>query len=580
MKNVLTGFHHGRCGVFAGVRQVFQRTVANVYDYVIVGGGSAGCVLANRLSADPKNRVLLLEAGTSDDYFWIKIPVGYLFTIGNPRTDWCMKTVPDPGLNGRSLYPYARGFVLGGCSSINAMIAMRGQRWDYNFWASSTRSNDWSWDALLPLFRRIEDYVPFSEAENDAVVHGKGGPFRIENPRVQWDILDRWREAAAECGIPSVREFNRGDNFGCAYFHVNQKNGKRWSMADAFLHPVRTRKNLEVQTSTACQRVVFAKNKATNGRLRAVGVRVAKGHTSSFSTISVRKEIILAAGAIHTPTVLQHSGVGHPEDLEKIGQEVTRPLIGVGRNLQDHLQIRTCYKVRGVPTLNTLYHNYLTRARMGLEYLLQRKGPLTMPPSTLGAFAKSDPSQEYCNIEWHVQPLSLPKFSDPLDTFDAITPSVCNLRPTSRGSVLANPAMDPYAHPSITTNYLSTEEDRTVAVDALQFTRRIMKSAALAKYKPEEFRPGPEFSTPEQLLDAARSLGTTIFHPVGTCKMGHDSDPEAVVNSRLQVFGIDGLRVADASIMPRITSGNTNYPTVIIAERAAEYILQEQRHGE
>lgn len=556
-----------------------RRCVSSSFDYIIVGGGSAGCVLANRLSSDPSKSVLLIEAGGSDDYFWIPIPAGYLFTIGNAKTDWCMRTEPDPGLNGRSLYPYARGFVIGGCSSINAMIAMRGQRWDYDSWAKNVGSDDWSWDSLLPLFKRLEDFGPFNASAGDADFHGVGGPLRIESPRVSWKVLDHWREAAKQCGIPSVREFNRGDNFGCAYFHVNQRAGRRVSMADAFLRPIQDRQNLTVLTQTACKRVILDNQRSLSGLKRAVGVltetrdnlRIKSGVARQFDA---RCEVILSAGALQSPAILQMSGIGNGDDLNELGVPCKVELRGVGRNLQDHLQIRTCYRVQGVRTLNSLYNNLFTRVLIGLQYLFFRSGPLTMPPSTLGAFAKSDPSRPFPNIEWHVQPLSLPKFSDPLDKFDAITPSVCNLRPSSRGSVRANKSLDPYDHPTIWTNYLSTGDDQKVAVDSLRFTRRILAAPALAQFEPDEFRPGPSVQTDEDLLDAARNLGTTIFHPVGTCKMGRAGDLDAVVDSHLRVRGVDRLRVVDASIMPTITSGNTNYPTVVIAERASQYILE------
>jgi choline dehydrogenase len=525
------------------------------FDYVIVGAGSAGCLLANRLSADPAKSVLLLEAGGKDDYFWIDIPVGYLYTIANPRTDWCYKTEADEHLAGRSIH-YARGRVLGGCSSINAMIHMRGQKEDWDHWAA-LGNRGWSWHDVLPVFKSLEDY------EHGAVDgYGAGGEVRVEDPRVRWDIIDAWREAAAECGIPKIKVFNKGDNFGCAYFQMNQRRGRRWSATRAFLRPVLHRPNLKVVTGAHVNHLNFS------GR-DCVGLTFILGK-EQFSVASNR-ETILAAGAIGSPQILQLSGVGAQEILQKRGIGVIHHLPGVGENLHDHLQIRMQFKVKNVRTLNGIANSWWGKAAMALEYLAFRTGPLTMPPSQAGAFAKSDPSQPTPNIEWHVQPLSLDKFGDPLHDFPAITPSVCNLRPTSRGFVRAK-SNNPLDHPEIRLNYLATAEDRKVAVDGMRFTRRIMAAKALSAYQPEEFRPGAEIQEEKQLERAAGQLGTTIFHPVGTCKMGND--PMAVVDDELRVRGIGRLRVVDASIFPRITSGNTNAPTYVIAEKGARAILK------
>jgi choline dehydrogenase len=529
------------------------------HDYIIVGGGTAGCVLANRLSADPGVSVLLLEAGGKDDYFWIDIPVGYLYTIGNPRTDWCYRTEPDPGLNGRTI-GYARGKVLGGCSSINAMIYMRGQKSDYDHWAS-LGNRGWAWDDVLPVFKQSEDYQHGADA-----FHGVGGEMRVEEKRVSWEILDAWRDAAEECGIPKIDEFNRGDNFGNAYFQMNQRGGRRWSGTKAYLRPIMQRSNLTVRTHAQVERVTI--ETGDTGK-RATGVTLVGGES-----LRARREVILAAGAIGSPQILQLSGVGPGALLQQQGLDVVHELPGVGENLHDHLQIRTVFKVKNTVTLNQRVNSLFGKAAMGLEYLFFKTGPLTMPPSQLGAFARSDPSQASANIEWHVQPLSLEKFGDPLHRFNAITPSVCNLQPASRGHVRIKNA-DPLRAPAITLNYLSAKEDLKVALAGLRFTRRIMAASALAKFEPEEWKPGSDIESDDDLERAARDLGTTIFHPVGTCKMGHDE--LAVVDDRLAVHGLQGLRVIDASIMPRISSGNTNAPTVMIAEKGAEYILEDAR---
>lgn len=554
------------------------------FDFVIVGAGSAGCLLANRLSANPDHRVLLIEAGGRDNWFWIKVPVGYLYTIANPRTDWCFTTEADPGLAGRSIH-YARGRVIGGCSSINAMIHMRGQASDYDLWAQATGDDRWRWGGsegvgeTLAIYKQLEDY--FGGADE---WHGVGGEIRVERPRVRWKILDAWQAAAAEVGIAPIDEFNRGDNSGSAYFHVNQKRGRRWSMADAFLHPIARRPNLTVYTDSQAVQLLMddgvqehqRRGAWTTARHRATGVRLRKD--GQIVDVHARHEVILSAGAIGSPQLMQASGLGPAGLLTEHHVPVAVDLPGVGENLQDHLQLRTVYRIQGARTVNTLYRNLVTRGGMGLQYLALRSGPMTMPPSTLGAFAKSDPALASPDLEWHVQPLSLPKFGDPLHSFGAITPSVCNLRPTSRGHVRIASA-DPLTNPKVMCNYLSTEADHQAAVKGLRMTREIMAAPALARYRPDELLPGPQVASDDDLQQAARELGTTIFHPVGTCAMGAfdtqglPRSAATVLDTDCRVYRVAGLRVVDASAMPTITSGNTNAPVMLIAERAARAIL-------
>jgi len=533
------------------------------FDYIIVGAGSAGCVLANRLSADPKNRVLLLEAGGRDNWIWFHVPAGYLFAIGNPRADWMFQTEKEPGLNGRALN-YPRGKVIGGCSAINGMISMRGQSQDYDHWRQLGLTG-WGWDDVAPVFRKLDNHF-LGETEH----HGAGGEWRVEESRVRWEVLDAVIRAATEMGIPETPDFNTGDNTGVGYFHVNQKRGIRMSAARAFLKPVLKRPNLRLETGVLVEKLSFEGRRCTGVLYRQDGRLVearAKG------------EVILAAGAIGSPQILQLSGIGAPDWLGELGIPVLHAREGVGRNLQDHLQQRAIYKVDGVKTLNQSYHSLVGRALMGMQYALLQKGPLTMSPSQLGIFTRSSPDQERSNIEFHVQPLSLDKFGEPLHRFPAITVSACNLRPTSRGTVRLRSA-DPTAKPLIAPNYLATFEDRTVAADAIRVTRRLMRQSAMQPYRPEEYLPGSGVGDDDtSLAKAAGDIGTTIFHPVGTAKMGLPSDPHAVVDERLRVIGLQGLRVVDASVMPTITSGNTNTPTIMIADKGAGMILADNKQG-
>jgi choline dehydrogenase len=543
------------------------RKLEGEFDYIIVGAGTAGCVLANRLTEDADVSVLLLEAGGKDDYHWIHVPVGYLYCIGNPRTDWLYKTQAEPGLNGRAL-SYPRGRVLGGCSSINGMIYMRGQREDYDEWAHLTGDPNWSWDALLPVFKRSEDHHGGASE-----FHGAGGEWRVEKQRLKWKILETFSQAAQQTGIPATDDFNRGDNTGVGYFDVNQKSGIRWNASKAFLRTAMKRPNLTTITGAHTQRLVF------EGK-RCVGVEYRGGDIDYVA--KARCEVILSAGAVNSPQILELSGIGNGARLQRLGIDVVRDLRGVGENLQDHLQLRRAYTVNGVRTLNTLSAHWWGKLFIGLQYALTRGGPMSMAPSQLGAFAKSNPNDASItrpDLEYHVQPLSLDRFGEPLHAFNAFTASVCTLRPTSRGSVhIASP--DAHAAPLIAPNYLSTERDREVAANALRLTRRIAAAPALARYAPQEILPGIAFQTDEELAQAAGNIGTTIFHPVGTCRMGSDNDPGAVVDSRLRVIGLRGLRIVDASIMPTITSGNTNSPTLMIAERASEMIRADRRNVE
>ena len=563
------------------------------FDTIIIGAGTAGCLLANRISADASRKVLLIEAGRKDDYHWIHIPVGYLYCIGNPRTDWLYKTEPDAGLNGRSLR-YPRGKTLGGCSSINGMIYMRGQARDYDQWGQLTGDDSWTWDNSLPFFRLHEDHhggaSDWHGAKGtasplllgDESTYGKvmrhrqaGGEWRVERQRLRWDVLDAFALAAQQAGIPATEDFNRGSNEGVGYFEVNQKAGWRWNTAKAFLRPkCYGRPNFELWTSAQVSQLVLETQ--ADGSQRCTGVKVWTGQ--EMVTAHATREVVLSAGAIGSPQILQLSGIGPGALLRSHGIDVKVDLPGVGQNLQDHLQIRSVYKVQGVPTLNTLANSLWGKARIGLEYAFRQSGPMSMAPSQLGAFTRSDPSQPWPNVEYHVQPLSLEAFGEPLHPFPAITASVCNLNPTSRGSVsIRSPRFEDA--PAIAPNYLSTQADQRVAADSLRLTRRIAAQPALAAYSPEEFKPGVQYQTDDDLVRLAGDIATTIFHPVGTTAMGKVGDPHAVLDSHMRVLDgrggrIAGLRVVDAGAMPTITSGNTNSPTLMMAEQAARWMMR------
>ncbi|WP_085306545.1 GMC family oxidoreductase [Planktotalea arctica] len=525
-------------------------------DFIIVGAGSAGCVLANRLSADPGNRVILLEAGGKDTNPWIHIPVGYFKTIHNPKVDWCYKTEPDPGLNGRSI-EWPRGKVLGGSSSLNGLLYVRGQPQDYDRWRQMGNVG-WGWDDVLPLFKRSE-----GNERGASEFHNDSGVLSVSDMRIKRPITDAWIEAAQAAGHSYNPDYNGKDQEGVGFFQLTARNGLRCSAAAAFLRPIKSRANLQIITHAQVQNVVI------EGK-RAVAVRY-KDRAGTLQVVKARKEIVLCSGAINSPQLLMLSGIGDAAQLAEHGIDVVKDLKGVGKNMQDHLQARLVYKCNE-PTLNDEVGTLFGQARIGLKYITSRSGPMTMAASLATAFLKTRADLETPDIQFHVQPLSAENPGKGADKFSAFTMSVCQLRPESRGEIRLASG-DPMIYPKIIPNYLSSETDCRTAVAGVNMARKIARFEPLASKISEEFRPHASLDMQdyEATLDWVRSNTASIYHPTGTCKMG--ADAMSVVDDKLRVHGIEGLRVADCSIMPEIVSGNTNAPAIMIGEKASDLIL-------
>ncbi len=525
-------------------------------DYVVIGAGSSGCVVANRLSADPKNNVVLLEAGGADTNPWIHIPVGYFKTMHNPKVDWCYKTEPDPGLNGRRL-DWPRGKVLGGSSSLNGLLYVRGQPADYDRWRQMGNTG-WGWDDVLPLFKKSEDQERGSDA-----YHGAGGPLSVSNMRLSRPICDAWVAAAQNAGYKFNPDYNGADQEGVGYFQLTSKNGRRCSTAVAFLNPAKSRENLTIITRAQTKELMI------EGR-HCVGV-VYYGRDGKERSVKARREVVVCAGAIGSPLILMHSGIGEARQLKDNGIDVVADLPGVGKNLQDHLQARLVFKCND-PTLNDEVRSLYNQFRIGMKYLLFRSGPMTMAASLATGFLKTRPEMETPDIQFHIQPWSADSPGEGVHPFSAFTASVCQLRPESRGEIRLD-GPDPFTYPKIIPNYLATETDRRTIVDGVKIALEIARTEPLSGKISEFFRPDEKVGTDADLLDWARNYSTTIYHPAGTCKMGQGKD--AVVDERLRTHGIGGLRVADCSVMPEIVSGNTNAPAIMIGEKVSEMILED-----